>query len=94
MRDAVICAPLRTAVGAFGGMFAGVPVQDLASTVIRAVLDRTRLRDDAVDVVLGQRYPNGEAPGLGLGLAGRCPRRAALDAEADRVQPLTCCVLV
>ena len=73
MRDAVICEPLRTAVGAFGGMFRDVPVQDLAATVIRAVLDRTGLPEDAVDdVVLGQGYPNGEAPAIG--------RVAALDA--------------
>jgi acetyl-CoA C-acetyltransferase len=73
VRDAVICEPLRTAVGAFGGMFRDVPVQDLAATVIRAVLDRTGLPEDAVDdVVLGQGYPNGEAPAIG--------RVAALDA--------------
>ena len=73
MRDAVICSPLRTAVGAFGGMFRDVPVQDLAATVIRAVLDRTGLDPERVDdVVLGQGYPNGEAPALG--------RVAALDA--------------
>ena len=73
MRDAVVCSPLRTAVGAFGGMFASVPVQELASTVIRAVLDRTGLDPERVDdVVLGQGYPNGEAPALG--------RVAALDA--------------
>ena len=73
MRDAVICSPLRTAVGTFGGMFADVPVQELASTVVRAVLDRTGIDPERVDdVVLGQGYPNGEAPALG--------RVAALDA--------------
>ncbi len=80
MRDAVICSPLRTAVGAFGGMFAGVAVQDLASTVIRAILDTTGLPEDAVDdVILGQSYPNGEAPGLG--------RVAALDAGLPITTP-------
>ena len=54
MRDAVICSPVRTAVGAFGGMFMSVPVQDLASTVLRAVLDRTGLDPGRVDdVILG-----------------------------------------
>jgi acetyl-CoA C-acetyltransferase len=73
VRDAVICEPLRTPVGRFGGSLRDVPAQRLAATVIRALLDRTGLAADAVDdVVLGQGYPNGEAPAIG--------RVAALDA--------------
>jgi acetyl-CoA C-acetyltransferase len=34
MRDAVICEPLRTPVGRFGGMFRDVSVTALATTVI------------------------------------------------------------
>ena len=70
MRDAVVCSPLRTAVGAFGGMFTSVPVQELASTVIRAVLDRTGLDPERVDdVVFSQGYGNGEAPAVSGSLA-------------------------
>jgi acetyl-CoA acetyltransferase family protein len=66
MREALICEPLRTPVGRFGGMFRDVSVTDLATTVIRAVIDRTELPPDAVDdVLLGQAYANGEAPALG-----------------------------
>ncbi len=73
MRDAVICEPLRTAVGGYGGMFRDVPATDLAATVIRALLERTGVDGERVDdVVLGQCYPNGEAPAIG--------RVAALDA--------------
>ncbi len=73
MREAVICEPLRTPVGRFGGVFREVPAARLASTVIAAVLERTGLPHDAVDdVLLGQCYANGEAPALG--------RVAALDA--------------
>ncbi|WP_436776631.1 acetyl-CoA C-acetyltransferase [Yinghuangia sp. YIM S09857] len=73
MRDVVICEPLRTAVGGYGGAFRDVPVTQLAATVIRGLIDRTGLAPDLVDdVILGQCYPNGEAPGLG--------RVAALDA--------------
>ncbi len=43
MRDAVICEPLRTPVGRFGGVFADVPASSLAKTVIEAVIDRTGL---------------------------------------------------
>jgi acetyl-CoA C-acetyltransferase len=72
-REAVICSPLRTPVGGYGGALRSVPVASLAATVIRAVVARTGLDPQRIDdVVLGQGYPNGEAPALG--------RVAALDA--------------
>src|SRR3954452_20673662 len=73
MPEAVICEPVRSAVGRYGGVYRDVPVTHLASTVIRGWLDRTGVPSEAVDdVILGQCYPNGEAPALG--------RDAALDA--------------
>jgi acetyl-CoA C-acetyltransferase len=73
MRDAVICEPLRTAVGGFGGMFRDVPPAKLAATVIEALVQRTALAASEIDdVILGQGYANGEAPAIG--------RVAALDA--------------
>jgi acetyl-CoA C-acetyltransferase len=73
VRDAVICEPLRTAVGGFGGVFCDVPVTELAASVIRELIRRTSLPAGEIeDVILGQGYPNGEAPALG--------RVAALDA--------------
>ena len=73
MRDAVLCEPLRTPVGAFGGSLRDVPAHELAATVIRALLERTALPPDAVDdVVLGHCYPTMDAPAIG--------RVAALDA--------------
>jgi acetyl-CoA C-acetyltransferase len=73
LRDAVFCEPLRTAVGGYGGQFRDVGVAELAATVLRAIVERTGIDPSAVeDVVLGQGYPNGEAPALG--------RVAALDA--------------
>jgi acetyl-CoA C-acetyltransferase len=73
MRDALICEPLRTPVGRFGGMFRDVPVTHLATTVLKALIERCQLPVDQVDdVLLGQGYANGEAPALG--------RVAALDA--------------
>jgi len=73
VRDAVICEPLRTAVGRFGGVFAAVPAATLAATVIGELVRRTGLPPHSVDdVVVGQCYPNGEAPAIG--------RVAALDA--------------
>jgi acetyl-CoA C-acetyltransferase len=73
MRDAVICEPLRTAVGGFGGMFRDVPPAKLAATVIEELVRRTALPASEIDdVILGQGYANGEAPAIG--------RVAALDA--------------
>ena len=66
MREAVICEPLRTAVGGFGGVFRDVPPAELAATVIRELLARTLLPAMEIDdVILGQCYPNGEAPAIG-----------------------------
>jgi acetyl-CoA C-acetyltransferase len=71
--DAVICEPLRTPVGGFGGSLRDVPVQELAATVIRALVERTGLPPESVDdVLLGHCYPTMDAPALG--------RVAALDA--------------
>lgn len=66
MRDAVICEPLRTAVGGFGGSLRDVPAHELATTVVRAVLKRTGLPPEAVDdVILGHCYPTMDAPAIG-----------------------------
>ncbi len=74
LRHAVICEPLRTPVGRYGGMFKDVPATTLAETVIRELIRRTGIQgSDIDDVVFGQCYPNGEAPAIG--------RIAALDAE-------------
>jgi len=66
MRDAVICEPLRTPVGGFGGALRKVPAHELAATVVRALITRTGL-DPAVvdDVLLGHCYPTMEAPAIG-----------------------------
>jgi acetyl-CoA C-acetyltransferase len=37
VRDAVICEPLRTPVGGFGGALRDVPVQQHASTVTMCI---------------------------------------------------------
>ncbi|MDO1479451.1 acetyl-CoA C-acetyltransferase [Rhodococcus ruber] len=71
--DVVICEPLRTPVGRYGGVFVDVPATDLAARVISELLSRTGIDPESVDdVIFGQCYPNGEAPAIG--------RVAALDA--------------
>ncbi|MBM4526839.1 acetyl-CoA C-acyltransferase [Rhodococcus hoagii] len=66
MPDAVICEPLRTPVGRFGGVFRDVPPEDLAATVITEIVTRTGVSGaDIDDVILGQASPGGEAPAIG-----------------------------
>jgi len=73
MNQVVICEPVRTPVGRFGGAFAGLGAADLASAVLAELARRANLHEgDVDDVILGQSYPNGESPALG--------RVAALDA--------------
>ncbi|WP_301925631.1 acetyl-CoA C-acetyltransferase [Corynebacterium glaucum] len=74
MSDIVICNPKRTPVGRYGGAFVGVPVQTLAATVVKAVIEEAGITgSDIDDIILGQASPNGSAPALG--------RIVALDAE-------------
>jgi acetyl-CoA C-acetyltransferase len=66
MRDAVICMPLRTPVGRYGGTLRGVQAEDLAALVVEKVLERSGLPADKVDdVIFGHCYPNGETPAMG-----------------------------
>ncbi|AJW38422.1 acetyl-CoA acetyltransferase [Rhodococcus sp. 06-418-5] len=74
MPDAVICEPLRTPVGRFGGQFKDISAQALAGAVIAELVTRTGISGaDIDDVILGQASPNGDAPAIG--------RIAALDAD-------------
>ena len=73
MPDTVICAPVRTAVGRYGGVFKDMQAASLGAAVISAVVKRAGVDPELIDdVIFGQCYPNGEAPALG--------RVAALDA--------------
>jgi acetyl-CoA C-acetyltransferase len=73
MSDVVICEPIRTPVGRYGGAFASLSAVDLAAGLLGELVKRTRLGEgDVDDVVLGNCYPSGENPAIG--------RIAALDA--------------
>ena len=72
-RDVVICEPVRTAIGGYGGMYRSLSATDLAVSAIRGLLDRSGVDPDRIDdVILGHCYPNSEGPAIG--------RVAALDA--------------
>ncbi|MBV8086208.1 MAG: acetyl-CoA C-acetyltransferase [Chloroflexi bacterium] len=66
MKDAVICSPLRTPVGRYGGALKEVDAETLATTIVQAVLERSGLPGEAVeDCIFGQCYPSGETPAVG-----------------------------
>lgn len=66
MRQAVICEPVRTPIGRYGGMFKSLSAVDLGVAALKGLLERTGLAPDAVhDVILGHCYPNSEAPAIG-----------------------------
>lgn len=70
MQDVVIVAALRTAVGSFGGSLAKIPAPELGATVIKALLEKTGVKPEAVsEVILGQVLTAG---------SGQNPARQAL----------------
>lgn len=80
MREAVICEPVRTPIGSYGGMFASLTAVDLGAAALTGLLARTGVAPDAVeDVILGHCYPNSEAPAIG--------RVVAMDAGLPVIVP-------
>ena len=66
LRRAAIVAPIRTAVGKFGGSLSAMPAGDLGAVIIKALIERTKIDPARVDdVVFAQGYGNGEAPAIG-----------------------------
>ncbi len=54
-QDIVIVDAVRTAIGAFNGGLATVPAHKLGETVIRALIERTGVKPEAIsEVILGQ----------------------------------------
>ena len=51
-REVVICSPVRTAIGTYGGTLKDVPATDLGAVVVRATLERAKLPPDEVGTVV------------------------------------------
>jgi acetyl-CoA C-acetyltransferase len=65
-REAVICEPVRTPIGRYGGMFKSLSAVELGVAALTGLLERTGVPPEAVqDVILGHCYPNSEAPAIG-----------------------------
>jgi acetyl-CoA C-acetyltransferase len=66
IREAVICEPVRTPIGRYGGMFKSQTAVDLGVAALRGLLERTGVPPESVqDVILGHCYPSSEAPAIG-----------------------------
>lgn len=66
MKRAAIVGPLRTPVGTFGGSLKSLPAEELATIVIKELIDRTQIDPERIDdVVFAQSYANSEAPCIG-----------------------------
>ncbi|MFH4355184.1 MAG: acetyl-CoA C-acetyltransferase [Neisseriaceae bacterium] len=79
-KKAVIVSAKRTAIGKFGGGLAGVPAVQLGATVIRAVLEETKLGAAAVEeVVMGHVL----TAGLGQNTARQAALLAGLPVEVS-----------
>ncbi|MGO9930159.1 MAG: acetyl-CoA C-acetyltransferase [Mycobacterium sp.] len=80
MRQTVICEPVRTPIGRYGGMFKSLTAVDLGVAALKGLLERTGIAPEAVqDVVLGHCYPSSESPAIG--------RVVALDSDLPVTVP-------
>lgn len=66
LKRAAIVAPVRTAVGTFGGTLRDVAVEDLVACVVKEVVARSKIDPQRIeDVVFAQSYANSEVPCVG-----------------------------
>lgn len=82
MEKTVLCSPLRTAVGAFGGTLRDVSAVELGTTVVREILSKTAVSPREIDdCVMG----NILGAGLGQNPARQVAMGAGLGAETPAV---------
>src|SRR5882757_822458 len=79
-RQIVICNPLRTAIGTYGGSLKDTPAPDLGAAAIRKTLNRSGLAADQVDIVVmgnviqaGTKMNPARQAAIGGGLPVRVP---------------------
>jgi acetyl-CoA C-acetyltransferase len=66
LREAVICEPIRTPIGRYGGTLQSQHAVGLGVAALRGLLTRTGIAPESVqDVILGHCYPSSEAPAIG-----------------------------
>ena len=64
--DVVICEPVRTAIGGYGGVLKSVTAAELGVSALTGLLGRTGIDPSVIDdVILGHCYPTPDAPAIG-----------------------------
>jgi acetyl-CoA C-acetyltransferase len=68
--DIVICEPLRTPIGRYGGALKPLSAAALGTQLLSELVTRTGLSGEHIDdVILGHSYPTSEAPAIGRVIA-------------------------
>jgi acetyl-CoA C-acetyltransferase len=75
VRDVVVLQALRTPIGKFGGAFASQSAADLGTAIVRAVVERSGVRADAVDELI---FGCARQAGLGPNVARQISVRAGI----------------
>ena len=66
MSDVVICEPVRTAIGGYGGVLKSLTAAELGVSALTGLLGRTGVDPSVIDdVILGHCYPTTDAPAIG-----------------------------
>ncbi len=60
-RDVVLCHPVRTAIGTFGGSLKEIPATDLGAAVIREAIRRSQVDATVGAVIMGNVIQAGSA---------------------------------
>ena len=50
--EVVICSPVRTAIGTYGGTLKDMPAADVGAVAIRATLERSELASGEIETVV------------------------------------------
>ena len=80
MPDVVICEPVRTPIGKYGGSLESLSAVDLGAAALKGLINRCNLDPARIeDVILGHCYGNSDAPAIG--------RVVALDAGLPTTVP-------
>lgn len=59
MRELVICAPVRTAIGTYNGTLKETPAVELGAAAIKACLERAALSGAQIGTVIAHGHPIG-----------------------------------
>lgn len=80
MKQVVIVAAKRTAIGAFGGAFKDVSAVELGTTVVKDLLEQTGVKPELVDEVI---FGNVLQAGLGQNVARQVAMKAGIPQEVS-----------